>query len=97
MVDVYIDHRLPVLDAIIAAVLCGLGRACKCMLRNKYSEGTFTDSFLLDDIAKNYKQVMDRRAAKTLSLPLIWVAFQREKETLLLDPKLRSRLLKVIK
>lgn len=97
MVDVYIDHRLPVPDATIAAVLCGPAGACKYKLRKKYSEGIFTETFLLNEIAKNCKQVMDRKAAKTLSLPLIWAAFQPEKETLLLDPKLRNRLLKVFR
>ena len=73
MVDTYIDINLPVPDAMAASKLCGPDGACKYILRSK---DTISKDWLVQSVASGASQVFSTAMANTLSLPLLWAAFE---------------------
>ena len=72
MVDTYIDINLPVPDAMAASKLCGPDGACKYILR----KDTISKDWLVQQVSSGAGQVFSTAMASTLSLPLLWAAFE---------------------
>lgn len=73
MVDTYIDINLPVPDAMAASKLCGPDGPCKYILRNK---DNITKDWLAQTVSPGAGQVFSTAMCHTLSLPLLWAAFE---------------------
>lgn len=72
MVDTYIDINLPVPDAMAASKLCGPDGACKYVLK----KNNISKEWLVQQVASGAGTVFSRSMAETLSLPLLWAAFE---------------------
>ena len=72
MVDTYIDINLPVPDAMAASKLCRPDGACKYILRRD----TISKDWLVQQVVSGAGQVSSTEMVSTLSLPLLWVAFE---------------------
>ena len=72
MVDTYIDINLPVPDAMAASKLCGPDGACKYVL----NKDNISKDWLVQRVSSGAGSVFSRAMAETLSLPLLWAAFE---------------------